>query len=191
MKNYFLLYHDEVKQGQEGVSFYYSDLKQILYLRYASFQKGDVSALVSSKHSKEKLEKLLAKPKDLWIFHCCGFQVIDSFFNRWEMKEIKGSHYQYSNDNKNWKDYNLGDDEKIDKLFEMHQSDRSQCENWTEKVDYELILKPQFQIRDITSIYRANVFDLAVDFGSGTGKKSFPENYLRKLAFFNKFKILH
>ena len=191
MKNYFLLYHDEVKQGQEGVSFYYSDLKQILYLRYASFQKGDVSALVSSKHSKEKLEKLLAKPKDLWIFHCCGFQVIDTFFNRWEMKEIKGSHYQYSNDNKNWKDYNLGDDEKIDKLFEMHQSDRSQCENWTEKVDYELILKPQFQIRDITSIYRANVFDLAVDFGSGTGKKSFPENYLRKLAFFNKFKTLH
>ena len=191
MKNYFLLYHDEVKQGQEGVSFYYSDLKQILYLRYARFQKGDVSALVSSKHSKEKLEKLLAKPKDLWIFHCCGFQVIDTFFNRWEMKEIKGSHYQYSNDNKNWKDYNLGDDEKIDKLFEMHQSDRSQCENWTEKVDYELILKPQFQIRDITYIYRANVFDLAVDFGSGTGKKSFPENYLRKLAFFNKFKTLH
>ena len=191
MKNYFLLYHDEVKQGQEGVSFYYSDLKQILYLRYARFQKGDVSALVSSKHSKEKLEKLLAKPKDLWIFHCCGFQVIDTFFNRWEMKEIKGSHYQYSNDNKNWKDYNLGDDEKIDKLFEMHQSDRSQCENWTEKVDYELILKPQFQIRDITYIYRANVFDLAVDFGSGTGKKSFPENYLRKLSFFNKFKTLH
>ena len=191
MKNYFLLYHDEVKQGREGVSFYYSDAKQKLYLRYARFQKGDTSALVSSKHSKEKLGKLLAKPKDLWIFHCCGFQVIDTFFNRWEMKEIKGSHYQYSNDNKNWKDYNLGDDEKIDKLFEMHQSDRSQCENWTEKVDYELILKPQFQIRDITYIYRANVFDLAVDFGSGTGKKSFPENYLRKLAFFNKFKTLH
>ena len=191
MKNYFLLYHDEVKQGQEGVSFYYSDVKQKLYLRYARFQKGDVSALVSSKHPKEKLEKLLAKPKDLWIFHCCGFQVIDSYFNCWEMHEIIGSHYQYSNDKKNWKDYNLGDDEKIDKLFEMHQSDRSQCENWTEKVDYELILKPQFQIRDITSIYRANVFDLAVDFGSGTGKKFFPENYLRKLAFFNKFKTLH
>ena len=191
MKNYFLLYHDEVKQGQEGVSFYYSDLKQILYLRYARFQEGDVSALVSSKHSKEKLEKLLAKPKDLWIFHCCGFQVIDSFFNRWEMKEIKGSHYQYSNDKKNWTDYNLGDDEKIDKIFELHQFDREQCENWSDEVDNELILKPHFEIRDITTIYRANAFNLAADFGSGTGEKVFPENYLRKLAFFNKFKNLH
>ena len=46
MKNYFLLYHEEVqKQGQEGVSFYYSDVKHKLYLRYARFQKGDVSAL--------------------------------------------------------------------------------------------------------------------------------------------------
>ena len=191
MKNYFLLYHDDVKQGQEGVSFYYSDAKQKLYLRYARFQKGDTSALVSSKNSKEKLGKLLAKPKDLWIFHCCGFQVLDSYFNRWKMQEVKGSHYQFSNDKKNWKDYNLGDDEKIDKLFEMHELSKVQCENWTEKVDYELILKPHFQIKDITSIYRANMFNLAADFGSGTGEKSFPENYLRKLAFFNKFKTLH
>ena len=58
MKNYFLLYHDEVKQGREGVSFYYSDVKNKLYLRYARFQKGDVSTLASSKHSKEKLKKL-------------------------------------------------------------------------------------------------------------------------------------
>ena len=191
MKNYFLLYHNEVKQGQEGVSFYYSDLKHNLYLRYARFQKGDVSTLVSSKHSKEKLKKLLAKPKDLWIFHCCGFKVLDSYFNRWETQETKGSHYQYSNDKKNWKDYSMGDDEKIDNIFEMHQVDRNHCENWTEKVDYELILKPHFLIRDITSIYQANVFNLAADFGSGTGEKSFPENYIRKLAFFNKFKTLH
>ena len=73
----------------------------------------------------------------------------------------------------------------------MHQFDRDQCENWTDEVDYELILKPHFQIKDITSIYQANVFNLAADFGSGTGEKSFPENYLRKLAFFNKFKTLH
>ena len=191
MKNYFLLYHDEVKQGQEGVSFYYSDVKNNLYLRYASFQKGDVSTLASSKHSKEKLKKLLAKPKDLWIFHCCGFKVLDSYFNRWGMQEVKGTHHQYSNDKENWKDYHLGYDEKIDKLFKMHQLGKGQCDNWTEKVDYELILKPHFQIRDITSIYRANVFNLAADFGSGTGEKSFPENYLRKLAFFNKFKTLH
>tara|TARA_E500000178_G_C17002031_1_gene746184 strand:- start:1446 stop:2021 length:576 start_codon:yes stop_codon:yes gene_type:complete len=191
MKNYFLLYHDEVKQGQEGVSFYYSDGKQKLYLRYARFQEGDISALVSSKHSKEKLEKLLAKPKDLWIFHCCGFQVLDSYFNRWEMQEVRGSHYQHSTDGKNWKDYSLGDNKKIDKLFEMHQFERDQCVSWTDAVDYELILKPHFQIRDITSIYRENVFNLAADFGSGTGEKSFPENYLRKLAFFNKFKTLH
>ena len=191
MKNYFLLYHDEVKQGREGVSFYYSDVKNKLYLRYARFQKGDVSTLASSKHSKEKLKKLLAKPKDLWIFHCCGFKVLDSYFNRWGMQEVKGTHHQYSNDKENWKDYHLGYDEKIDKLFKMHQLGKGQCDNWTEKVDYELILKPHFQIRDITSIYRANVFNLAADFGSGTGEKSFPENYLRKLAFFNKFKTLH
>ena len=85
----------------------------------------------------------------------------------------------------------LGDDEKIDKLFEMHQFDRDQCENWSDEVDYELILEPHFEIIDITSIYRANVFNLAADFGSGTGEKSFPENYLRKLTFFNKFKTLH
>ena len=191
MINYFLLYHDEVKQGQEGVSFYYSDVKNNLYLRYASFQKGDVSTLASSKHSKEKLKKLLAKPKDLWIFHCCGFKVLDSYFNRWGMQEVKGTHHQYSNDKENWKDYHLGYDEKIDKLFKMHQLGKGQCDNWAEKVDYELILKPHFQIIDITSIYRANVFNLAADFGSGTGEKSFPENYLRKLAFFNKFKTLH
>jgi len=191
MKNYFLLYHDELKQGQEGVSFYYSDGKQKLYLRYARFQEGDISALVSSKHSKEKLEKLLAKPKDLWIFHCCGFKVLDSYFNRWEMEEVKGSHYQHSKDGKNWKDYSLGDDKKIDKLFEMHQFEIDQRVSWTDAVDYELILKPYFQVKDITSIYKANVFNLAADFGSGTGAKSFPENYLRKLAFFNKFKTLH
>ena len=191
MKNYFLLYHDELKQGQEGVSFYYSDGKQKLYLRYARFQEGDISALVSSKHSKEKLEKLLAKPKDLWIFHCCGFKVLDSYFNRWEMEEVKGSHYQHSKDGKNWKDYSLGDDKKIDKLFEMHQFEIDQRVSWTDAVDYELILKPYFQVKDITSIYKANVFNLAADFGSGTGEKSFPENYLRKLAFFNKFKTLH
>ena len=191
MKNYFLLYHDEVKRGQEGVSFYYSDGKQKLYLRYARFQKGDVSVLVSSKHSKEKLKSLLAKPKDLWVFHCCGFQVLDSYFNRWQIQEVKGSHFQYSNDKKNWKDYCLGDHEKIDKLFEMHQCDREQCENWTNEVDYELILEPHFEIRDITSIYRENVFNLAADFGSGTGEKSFPDHYLRKLTFFNKFKTLH
>ncbi|MDA9689514.1 hypothetical protein N9V13_03765 [Betaproteobacteria bacterium] len=191
MNNYFLLYHDGVRQSEEGVSFYYADVKHKLYLRYARFRKGDVSALVSSKHSKEKLKKLLAKPKDLWIFHCCGFKVLDSYFNRWEMREVKGSHYQYSNDKRNWKDYILGDDEKIDKIFEIHQRDKQECENWTNKVDYELIFKPHFEIRDITSIYRADVFNLAADFGSGTGEKSFPENYLRKLAFFNKFKNLH
>ena len=135
MKNYFLLYHNEVKQGQEGLSFYYSDVKQKLYLRYARFRKGCVSALVSTKHSKEKL--------------------------------------------------------KTDKLFEMHQGERDQCENWSDEVDNELILKPHFQVKDITSIYKANVFNLAADFGSGTGEKSFPENYLRKLAFFNKFKTLY
>ena len=191
MKNYFLLYHDEVKQGKEGVSFYYSDVKQKLYLRYARFREGNVSALVSSKHSKEKLKTLLAKPKDLWIFHCCGFQVLDSYFNRWQIQEVKGSHFQYSNDKKNWIDYSLGNDEKIDNIFEMHQVDRDQCENWSDEVDNELILKPHFQVKDITSIYKANVFNLAADFGSGTGEKSFPENYLRKLAFFNKFKTLH
>ena len=99
----------------------------------------------SSKHSKEKLKTLLAKPKDLWIFHCCGFQVLDSYFNRWQIQEVKGSHFQYSNDEKNWKDYSLGDDEKIDKLFEMHQFERDQCENWTDEVDYELILSHTFK----------------------------------------------
>ena len=191
MKNYFLLYHEGVKQGREGVSFYYSDVKHKLYLRYARFQKGDVSALVSSKHSKEKLKKLLAKPKDLWIFHCCGFKVLDSYFNLWETHKASGSYYQYSNDKKNWIDYSLGNDEKIDNIFEMHQVDGDQCENWSDEVDNELILKPHFQVKDITSIYKANVFNLAADFGSGTGEKSFPENYLRKLAFFNKFKTLH
>jgi hypothetical protein len=180
-----------VKKGQEGVSFYYSDVKNNLYLRYARFLKGDVSALASSKHSKEKLKKLLAKPKNLWIFHCCGFRVLDSYFNRWEMQEVKGSHYQHSKDGKNWEDYSLGDDKKIDKLFEMHQFEIDQRVSWTDAVDYELILKPHFQVKDITSIYKANVFNLAADFGSGTGEKSFPENYLRKLAFFNKFKTLH
>ena len=72
----------------------------------------------------------------------------------------------------------------------MHHLQRGQCVNWTEKVDYELILKPYFQVKDITSIYQANIFNLAADFGSGTGEKPFPGNYLRKLAFFNKFKTL-
>ena len=127
----------------------------------------------------------------MWIFHCCGFQVLDSYFNLWKTHEANGSHYQYSNDKKNWIDYSLGNDEKIDNIFEMHRVDRDQRENWSDEVDNELILKPHFQVKDITSIYKANVFNLAADFGSGTGEKSFPENYLRKLAFFNKFKSLH
>ena len=191
MKNYFLLYHDEVRQGEEGSSFYYSDVKKQLYLRYARFQKGDVSALVSSKYSIEKLKTLLSKPKDLWIFHCCGFKVLDSYFNPWEIQGVDGSHHQYSNDGKSWKEYCLGAGGKADKLFEMHQYDRQHCKNWADGVDYELILRPNFKIKDITSIYRDNMFNLATDFGSGTGEKSFPESYLRKLAFFNNFKILY
>ena len=190
MDNYFLLYHSEFKKGQKGTSFYYEDINEKLYLRYACFQKGDVSVLVSSKHSEEKLKTLLAKPKDLWVFHCCGFKVLDSYFNNWESQKFKGSHYQYSKEGRKWKDYSIGDNGKIDKLFETHEFDKHQCQNWTNEVDYELILKPQFEIRDITSIYRTNVFNLEVDFGSGIGKKSFPESYLRKLAFFNKFKFL-
>ena len=44
----------------------------------------------------------------------CGFKVLDSYFNRWPKMhwEVKGSHYQYSSDKENWKDYNLGDDDK-------------------------------------------------------------------------------
>ena len=69
------------KRDKKGRPFITQDVNEKLYLRYACFQKRDVSALVSSKHSKEKLKTLLAKPKDLWIFHCCGFKVIDSYFN--------------------------------------------------------------------------------------------------------------
>ena len=56
--------------------------------------------------------------------------VLDSYFNRWQIQEVKGSHFQYSNDKKNWKDYILGDDENIDKLFEIHQFEKTN-ENWT------------------------------------------------------------
>ena len=191
MKNYFLLYHDEVKKGQEGVSFYYSDGKHKLYLRYARFQKGDVSALVSSKHSKEKLKKLLAKPKDLWIFHCCGFQVLILILIVGKCRRSKGHTINIVMIKKTGKTIIWAMMKKLINYLRCTSWDRDQCDNWTEKVDYELILKPHFQIRDITSIYRANVFNLAADFGSGTGEKSFPENYLRKLAFFNKFKTLH
>ena len=99
---------DEVKTGAGRSVLLLLGCKTQVISSLCNFQKGDVSTLVSSKHSKEKLKKLLAKPKDLWIFHCCGFQVLDSYFNRWEMQEVKGSHYQYSNDKKNWKDYNPG-----------------------------------------------------------------------------------
>ncbi|GIR49859.1 MAG: hypothetical protein CM15mP58_19560 [Burkholderiaceae bacterium] len=71
------------------MSFYYSDVKQKLYLRYARFQKGMFPHWYQVNIQK-KIKKLLAKPKDLWIFHCCGFQVLDSYFNRWEMQESKG-----------------------------------------------------------------------------------------------------
>ena len=192
MKNYFCYITMKKREtGQEGVSFYYSDVKQKLYLRYARFQKGDVSTLVSSKHSKEKLKKLLAKPKDLWIFHCCGFQVLDSYFNRWQMQEVKGSHYQYSNDKKTGKTIVWVMMKKLINYLRCISLTETNVRIGLNEVDYELILEPHFQIRDITSIYRANVFNLAADFGSGTGEKSFPENYLRKLAFFNKFKTLH
>ena len=79
MKNYYLLCHDKVKQGQEGVSFYYSDVKHKLYLRYARFQKGDVSVLVSSKHSKEKLNISSSVDKNLHDAFCNHILCNDAF----------------------------------------------------------------------------------------------------------------
>ena len=133
MKNYFLLYHNEPKKGVEGTSFYYSNVQKNLHLRYARFQKGDVSALVSSKHSQKKLKALLGKPKDLWIFHCCGFKILDSYFNCWEINTDKGSHYQWSHDGKDWENYHLGTDRKIDSLFNEHKQKSQQHELWINK----------------------------------------------------------
>ena len=190
MRNFFLLHHNQPKKGMEGVSFYYSNVELALHLRYARFQKGDVSALVSSKHSEERIKTLLGKPKHLWIFHCCGFKVLDFYFNCWEIPKGKGSHYQYSNDGNKWKDYRFGTSKEIDKLFKLHHKESQQGKDWINQRDYELILEPHFEVRDITSIYREKVFNLEADFGSGMGGKRFPENYLKKLAFFDKFKFL-
>ena len=72
MKNYFLLYHDEVKQGLEGVSFYYSDVERKLYLRYARFQKGMFPHWYQVNIQK-KTKKATSKAKRFMDFHCCGF----------------------------------------------------------------------------------------------------------------------
>ena len=88
------------------------------------------------------------------------------------MQEVKGSHYQYSNDKENWKDYNLGDDKKIDKLFEMHQFYRDQCRirmRWITN----FIPNPHFLIKNITTIYRANIFNLAAILAQVQAKSPF------------------
>ena len=190
MKNFFVLYHSKARQGYRGKSYYYHDNQSSLHLRYAIFMLGDVSALATSKYSIEKLKLLLSKPKDLWIFHCCGFKIIDSCFNCWDANAGTGSHFQVSMDGENWKNYRHGADKRIDRLFLDHKKNGRNAENWLNEVDNELVLKPSFKIFDITSIYNQKVFNLKSDFGTGVGERKFPENYLKKLTFFNHFKVL-
>ena len=65
-------------------------------------------------------------------FSLCGFKVLDSYFNRWEMQEVKGHTINIVMIKKTGKTIS-GDDEKIDKLFKMHISwAKDQCDNWTE-----------------------------------------------------------
>ena len=183
-ENICILYHENVKKAREGKSFYYENKKRDLYLRYAKFRTGDLSALVSSKHSKEKLQNLLAKPKDLWLFHCCGFKVQDFYFRAWN-SEGKGSYYQVGKGGKDWSDYNIGTNAEIDTIFLDHQEKQGQ-RNWKNEVDFELVFNPNFRVLDITSIFDPKIFDLKTDYGTGTGEKRFLEDYLRKRNLFKK-----
>ena len=94
-------------------------------------------------------------------------------------------YYQVSRDGKNWTGYRIGTDKEVDAMFIDHQENQEQP-NWTNEVDFELIFNSNFKILDITSIFDARIFDLKTDYGSGTGEKRFPEDYLKKRNLFLK-----
>ena len=81
IRKYFIFY-DNVSNScaSKGRGFYYKNAAKKLYLRFAVFEKGNLTALVFSKHSLKKIKKLLSKPKPLWINCCFGFKVIATEF---------------------------------------------------------------------------------------------------------------
>lgn len=160
-KKYYYVFYDTSfeRGGQEGYGLYYKNKKTNFCLRFAVFKTGKLTALVSSRHSQKKIQKLLSKPKPLLINRCCGFKVLETDFKP-SVHNCTKRWFQISHDNgKTYNDYKKGSNEKIDSLFhsaDMHGSVES---NWFLN-DFAQIFKPHFGITEVTAEYKSGVFRL-------------------------------
>ena len=134
--------------GQVGRGFYYKREERNLYLRYAVFDVGNLTALVSSTNSLDSLTKLLSKPKPLLINRCCGFKVRKTKFQF--IKSAGKSHFQISHDQgKTYCDYKVGSNKEIDLIFS--NTNISNGEEFTFLIsDFIEVMEPFFEITKVT-----------------------------------------
>ena len=160
-KIYYYVFYDKSfgRGGQEGRGFYYYDEKKNLYLRFAFFEVGNLTALVSSKHSLKKIKKLLSKPKPLLINRCCGFKVLETEFQSTD-RGFGKQHFQISHDEgKTYFDYEKGSNKKIDSLFENASVNEREESDWI-VIDFAEIFAPHFGITEVTNEYKSGIFQL-------------------------------
>ena len=161
LKKYYYVFYDKsfAKGGQEGRGFYYESKKNNLYLRFAVFKTGNLTALVSSQHSLKKIKKLLSKSKPLLINRCCGFRVLETEFQPID-SDFGKQYFQISHDKgKTYFDYEKGFNKKIDSLFENADVSNKQESDWIVN-DFAEIFEPHFGITEITNEYKSGIFQL-------------------------------
>ena len=160
-KKYYYVFYDKSfgKGGQEGRGYYYKSKKINLYLRFAVFKKGNLTALVSSQHSLKKIKKILSKPKPLMINRCCAFKVLETKFQPNEQNYNK-QYFQISHDKgKTYFDYEKGSNNKIDSLFKNIKVFEMKKLNWIMN-DFAEIFEPYFEINEVTNQYNSGGFQL-------------------------------
>ncbi len=160
-KKYYYVFYDNSfgNGGKEGRGFYYENKKKNLYLRFAFFKTGNLTTLVSSKHSLKKIRKLLSKPKPLLINRCCAFKVLEIEFQASD-RNFGKQFYQISYDEgKTYYDYKNGSNKKIDAIFENADVYDREKSDWI-IYDFAEILEPHFGITDVTSEYKSGIFQL-------------------------------
>ena len=159
-KYYYVLYDKSFgKGGQKGRGFYYGNENKNLYLRFSTFEIGNLIALVRSQHSFKKIKELLSKPKPLLINRCCGFNVLETVFRSID-GDLEKRHFQVSYDKgKSYFDYVKGSNKEIDSLFKNADVSKKRGSDWVIN-DFAEIFEPYFGITEVTKDYKAGVFQL-------------------------------
>tara|TARA_E500000178_G_scaffold336711_1_gene375039 strand:+ start:27622 stop:28101 length:480 start_codon:yes stop_codon:yes gene_type:complete len=153
-KKYYRFFNYKLdKLAKKGRGFYYENFAKDIFLRFAVFEQGYLTAIVVSKYPFKKIKQLLSKQKPLKINRCCGFKVLESTFKT--HKSQGKSHYQLSRDKgKTFHNYEIGSNKEIDSIFANATEQEDRNFDWFVN-DFVEIFEPNFEIIEITKEYKA------------------------------------